>query len=218
MSVLYVRDKEGKFVPVYTIKGEKGDPGKDGVDATPYTLPTASETVKGGVMIGEGLRMDGEKVRVREDVYELIETITLAEETKTIVRTIEPDGMPYNFDAVTIKIASAPTASTGSGAQYVFIRAKIGEELLTATVQNLVRNARCDCLSVFDNDKGYWRAYGFMPNIAYSNVNTAFYSPPVDCLRYRDAVKANGIEINTGVYLALSAGTTIEIWGVRANA
>ena len=67
----------------------------------PYTLPTASPTVKGGVMIGDGLEMDGEKVRVREGEYELIETITLKEDA-IIDKSKEPDGTPYNFRAILV--------------------------------------------------------------------------------------------------------------------
>ena len=38
MSVLYVRDESGKLVPIYTIKGDKGEKGD------PYTLTEADKT------------------------------------------------------------------------------------------------------------------------------------------------------------------------------
>lgn len=55
---------------------------KSEVDAkipAPYTLPTASEDIKGGVRIGEGLRMDGDVLGVKpEGEWEQIENITVA--------------------------------------------------------------------------------------------------------------------------------------------
>lgn len=44
----------------------------------PYTLPTASDMVKGGVMVGDDFVMDGETLRKKpENEYELIETIAV---------------------------------------------------------------------------------------------------------------------------------------------
>lgn len=47
-------------------QGPQGEPGKD---ADPYTLPTASATVKGGVKVGPGLEMDGDVLRMATHSY-----------------------------------------------------------------------------------------------------------------------------------------------------
>lgn len=48
----------------------------------PYVLPTASATVKGGVMVGKGLEMDGEALGVvPEEEYELLRSITVTDDT-----------------------------------------------------------------------------------------------------------------------------------------
>lgn len=60
--------------------GEKGDPGEPGKDAEPYTLPTASAEVKGGVKVGSGLRMNGDALEAESEEYAPLETIMIAEE------------------------------------------------------------------------------------------------------------------------------------------
>lgn len=109
----------GKYMPaVDTVnikgaKGDKGEPGKDGKDATPYTLPTASADVKGGVKVGEGLRMDGDVLSTvggTEGEFEFIKEITLTAEqagTKLIDEILSES---YRSMLVTIEMpSSAPT-------------------------------------------------------------------------------------------------------------
>lgn len=63
--------------PKYTAE-EVGALPKDTPIPEPYTLPTASETVKGGVMVGGDFVMDGETLRHKpENEYELIETVAV---------------------------------------------------------------------------------------------------------------------------------------------
>lgn len=77
--------------------------GSGGGISESYILPTASETIKGGVKVGNGLQMDGDVLSVKQGEYELIETITITEDM-VIERTAEPDGTPYSFDALNIHI------------------------------------------------------------------------------------------------------------------
>lgn len=60
-------------------KGDKGEPGEPGKDAEPYILPTATNTIKGGVVVGDGLKMDGEVLGVVPDKYELIDSVIVGE-------------------------------------------------------------------------------------------------------------------------------------------
>lgn len=83
--------------------------------AAPYTLPTASESVKGGVKVGDGLQMTGDVLGVvPEGEYELIETITIEESTRAIIRTEFPDGAPLALKNVFIYIDPAVASTTPS--------------------------------------------------------------------------------------------------------
>ena len=110
----------------------------------PYTLPVATAETLGGVKIGNGLVMDGEKLNAdlsdyytkaetdaaidaasNDGVYELIETISIEEgEIKTVNRTAEPNGTVYNFKKVYIEVTT-PTHTEkiagiiGHGGEYV---------------------------------------------------------------------------------------------------
>lgn len=69
--------------------------------------------------VGKGLKMDGDKLTVDEGEYELIETIRINEGgVKSIERTQEPDGTPYNFSAIKIHIKT-PSGQDGGSVLYV---------------------------------------------------------------------------------------------------
>lgn len=75
----------------------------------PYELPVASADTLGGVKVGDGLQMDGEKLGVvPEGNFELIETIVLEEETAKIIRNKKPSGEDYNFSELVISVVDAP--------------------------------------------------------------------------------------------------------------
>ena len=98
-----VQSVNGKTGAVKLTAEDVGALPKDTPIPDPYTLPTASETVKGGVKVGNGLQMNGEVLEVvSEGVFELIEKIIL-EEDSTLIRNQEPDGTPYRLKAIMIK-------------------------------------------------------------------------------------------------------------------
>ena len=76
----------------------------------PYTLPTASETVKGGVKIGEGLQMNRDVLGVKPEEFEVLEDVTLTEEVSSFVRT------GYNLTQICIDIVSPADAESTIGA------------------------------------------------------------------------------------------------------
>lgn len=94
-------------------KGEPGEPGKDGKDAAPYTLPTASAEVKGGVKVGKGLRMDGDVLGVNLDGMVPIEEIVLNSRVSSFTKDVTPDGKPYNFRRMIIIVYKPAVESTG---------------------------------------------------------------------------------------------------------
>lgn len=79
----------------------------------PYTLPTASETVKGGVKIGNGLVMDGEKITVAEQSdYELVDRIFAGYE----LLAKKPDDWETNYSAYYEAKSHKPVALTSAKA------------------------------------------------------------------------------------------------------
>ena len=187
----------------------RGEPGKD---AAPYTLPTASASVKGGVMVGDGLEMDGDVMRVKpKGVYELIETITLEEDT-AIERTAEPDGTPYRFVAMTIKSMTTGVMEKSCRMYYC----SNGIALASCYFGAITAEGTRYKIDVIEPAYGYWRAEWSdwrTNNSAYSALERGGATME---MMYRmgeypviDRIRTNG---------NLPAGTTLEIWGVRANA
>lgn len=138
--------------------------------------------------------------------YELIETITLTEETTLIERTQEPDGTPYNFRDVFIEVGGGDTEVSGKFLKWTFWH---GEESYS-----IFRN-----LTIFDNYKTLLRTitdgnlrfaellistknYG---NAAYAYQNNANYL----------LTNENISKITTQHQTAMPIGTTIKIYAVR---
>lgn len=69
-------------------KGDKGDTGPQGPkgDSVSYTLPTASDSVKGGVKVGDNLLMSGEALSI--DIDELVVTLSGNEAFQTAIKSI----------------------------------------------------------------------------------------------------------------------------------
>lgn len=104
----------------------------------PYTLPTASAEVKGGVKVGEGLTMTDGVLSVSEGVYELIETIVVEESVAQFARNVEPSGAPYNFKALIVFINAT---TEGSSTSIYFQHTKTGANILRATLGSPLENS-----------------------------------------------------------------------------
>lgn len=178
-----------------------------------YTLPTASETVKGGVKVGEGLQMDGDVLNVQDKVYTHIETFTFGEDM-AFERTQEPSGRAYAFDAVALQInkPAGVTINKAISVSVIFTGARIAQPLyfvpcsktedlwMLATVENykgLARRTRTTDWAIYNST---------------SAVNEVPFSMFDNALRKGDVIE----RISTSQIMP--AGLTFEIWGVRANA
>ena len=190
-------------------KGDKGEPGEPGKDAIPYTLPTASSTVKGGVMIGEGLEMDGDVLNVDKPELELIETIVVKEEVAQIERT------EMNLRAATIR-AEFPACE------------KTGNVMINYAIGHWSNGVMTYMLSAFSSDSvkyGYNKIYtsngryrsGWWSCTKNPGEYASYYENPVAQEKY-GTVDGNIITITINYGQGLPVGTKIEISGVRANA
>lgn len=174
------------------LKDEKAD--KKDIPA-PYTLPTASADVKGGVKVGEGLQMDGDVLGVKPEAkYELIETIQL-EGDMVINRTQEPDGTPYNFTDLLVEYELSGNSTT-TGHIYTSLYSDeyvvcsygtgnaiaVGAKRFAAVGCSIVKGAA----GTFATDPGYTstslttlkrQPFTFMPN---GNITRIYASASVD--------------------------------------
>lgn len=169
-------------------------------DGTAWVAATVEE-----VKAELGVKEEGE--------YELIETITLEADTASIVLDTEPDGTAYSFEAFKVDVV-VPAAESQ---QYVTINYK----------------TKADNVS-----KGFYISDGIKTNTAmytalvfpvYNNL-LGFYTKPVaneyDAVSYwipgtyygtiKEKSPITAIRITAKD--VFPAGTTIKIWGVRANA
>lgn len=102
-----VQSVNGKTGAVKLTAEDVGALSSDTQIPAPYTLPTASAEVKGGVRIGKGLAMDGDVMGVDVDEYEDIETFTTETDMGyPFERTAEPNGTPYNFRKLHVEITN----------------------------------------------------------------------------------------------------------------
>lgn len=182
----------------------------DGATPVPEELiPTMSETTKGGAKVGKGLKMDGDTLNVDEGVYELIETIAL-EETMAIERTAEPDGTPYKFSAVAIRVKKSEgiTISPSLSMQAITTLNNLHYLYLPATTTT---NEQW-CYAEVRQYKGFWERERAAVWSIYNSTDTPMhvkipmFDKKVSDGEYIRMVRGNSVQ----------AGLIIEIWGVRA--
>lgn len=180
-------------------------------DAPSYILPTASETVKGGVMIGKGLKMDGDVLGVvPEGAYEVIETIALNGDV-VIDRTEEPDGTPYNFTNMLVEYT---LSSKSSEAGHIYTRLFSGDITLcsygigNAIAVNGTRWAAVGCNIV----KGAAETFATDPGQSQTSL-TALKRMPITYM-----TDGNITKLYANASVAYPEGSVMLIKGVRANA
>ena len=173
----------------------------------PYTLPTASADVKGGVKIGEGLQMDGDVLGVKpEPGYELIKAITLEEEVKSIVCG------GYYEKALGLKdvyvIIETPNAAA-NGYVNVYAYGITGFRITAVTITDIITKAQKHSrIEILKKENGYRCSY---KSNTIGNV-IEWYD-----MNSESNGEIGKIQIDaTTSGVLFPADTKIEIWGVRA--
>lgn len=189
------------------VDGKDGKDGKDGADAPPYTLPVASADTLGGVKVGEGLQINGEVLGVKpSNKAELIDTITIEEDTNYFRVDTEPDGTPYAFTDLVVRIKAPPAENIGNWLLYPFR----GDNYAISITLPGFPNASQTYYGMFvcSIKNGLMTMYAWRgPYDTVFNVSqTTKVSSVNDIFRI--------VVIRTGFYMP--AGTVIEIEGVRA--
>ena len=185
-----------------------------------YTLPTASATTKGGVKVGSGLQMSGEVLQVEPDTgYQLIESITVEEDVQNIIRTKEPDGTPYNFDAVHIRLTSPDNAAENRRLYYAIGNTASEEiwydadRLFYVSSGSSIKEGGNSTEELFcEKVEGIFRGWIIPGAIASATISLNSNHGVVR----EGTVKAVRIFAFANTTNLIPAGTKIEIWGVRA--
>lgn len=144
-------------------------------------------------------------------VYELIEDITLEEAVQKIVRTTEPDGMPYNFKRMMVFLHK-PSTVIGSTYRQLFYLAQRSEVWpFCGTLANLpdshVTTITCK------TSNGYWRTK--MDCINNNGVCKGVYGMPDVIKATEDYNRILGYQVSCNASVLFEAGTNIKIYGIR---
>ena len=139
--------------------------------------------------------------------YELIEEITLTEDTAQITRTQYPDGTAMALNGLLISVECEAGETTGS----IFFAARAGTQGNTYSITNAIHTAKRYSAFLMENSHGVYTvtlhpasAYGLSSN---KQVTTGFVITS-DSINYFD--------IHGSASQPIPAGSVIKIYGVKA--
>lgn len=195
-------------------QGETGPAGSDAsVTANSVNLAFASASDEQKQTMRE--RINAEKSK---GVYELIETITLTEDTASVVRTQEPDGTPYAFKAIGV-VVQAEVGSVNSG---IIVS---GEYNSTRLQSGFINGAITDTIKRYGYaqiypDWGVWAAIGSTAVNGFNWTVTQMtgYSPG-QAFSVKESENPYCTQVTLQVNISgatIPTGTIIQIYGVRA--
>lgn len=189
-------------------------------DGTPTKWEAAN--VSGG---GCEVAVDGKALvfsngeEAKNDVYELIDTLTVGVEgVKIISSTTDVNGIPYAFKAVFIKITTPAAGATISGYVQAFGDLDGGSAIKLASgyVSAATDNTNTRVTSFLAHPLyGLW--FGFMlGNARNEGNNSGIYNYPMAQGIYSSMEYPTINKIVFRQSEDMIIGTTVEIWGVRA--
>lgn len=182
------------------------------IAVTPYNLDYA---VKAAMCDGKGAAWtSAEQKAARERMgvdkaYELIEEITLAEESR-VVRSTEPDGTPYNFAGIMLRAEFPASEKTDN----IYVSYNVGNNP-ASVVSYFISPYKAGAVKY-----GYSKAWvengryrsGWWTCVENQGQFAQYYENPALQDKY-STVDGNIAGFSTGVMVA---GTKITIYGVRA--
>ena len=182
------------------------------IAVTPYNLDYA---VKAAMCDGKGAAWTADEQKAARDrmgvdkEYELIEEITLAEESR-VVRSAEPGGTPYNFAAIMLRAEFPSSEKTGN----IYVAYTIGEKYNSVS-SYFLSPYKADAVKY-----GYSKVWvennryrsGWWTCVENQGQFAQYYENPVQQDKY-STVDGNIAGFSTDVMVA---GTKITIYGVRA--
>ena len=153
--------------------------------------------------------------------WELIEEITLTEDTAAIERTAEPDGTAYNFQRMAVTFRT-PFKSSG----YVNVRFS-DDDLLGVYLRVNTSSASDRCAyskAEAKQDAGYWHVYSWEYLNGYSSTNASYITYVLENAESYYAYswplsqypQISYLHIWGNASWTMPAGTIIKIYGIRA--
>lgn len=182
-------------------KGDKGDPGEKGDKGDKGEKGDPGEPGEKG---DKGDPGDG----LKDEPYELIDTITFAEDA-ALNLTQEPDGTPYKFDRVMVLCDRAENTLTSGCEMWV----KFPKTSSNFVIGNFGQNSnKTACYAEVYDQNGYWRAEWATNGNYYvlGSINRSGYNRIVQHDRTWQMRYISGIASDT-----LPTGTVLKIYAVR---
>lgn len=171
-------------------------------------LPPATTETIGGVKVGDGLTVDGDGVLgVAGEKYELIESI-VSDEAIGIDRTQEPDGTPYNFKAVHLRVKKPAEILHSTPVDWLAY-----SEGFTHYLYNnpSTEDEELWCYAEVVEWYGLWKRGRSTTWNKYGAIVTPTH------MQYQSFdQKVNGYVTRIRTSTPIVAGVTYEIWGIRA--
>lgn len=212
-------------VPVKSVNGKTGEVKLNAADVgalpsdtqipAPYSLPTASADIKGGVKVGNGLVMDGDALGVVEEEFDLIEESILDEPVSKIERSQEPNGEKYNFKKILVQFVY-PKLSADYDTGYFEMKVQSNNKKIYAgysAALTLKPNDKYKCIMTFFCEIVGGVAIG-RNNVTFENSlehNSRNHGPFAN---YVGNVNIDKIYFLNGNPYPI--GCNIKIWAVRA--
>lgn len=232
------------WVNVGALKGPKGDTGPAGAkgdagaqgpqgDTGPQgpqgeTGPQGSQGARGaaGIVVSTTeptdeshpvwVNPEGENTPLPGDSrFELIETITIAEDTNIIERTAEPDGTAYNFHSMALRV-TFPTSKAESSVTNFRVSMFVDKTNTTEPIdafRTFKLNQYTNILTVLT--ESHYGLYVTQMSDVTSNRGHLGGFPTIISSDYRFGTGIWKLAIQTTLSNDLYAGTVVEIYGVR---
>lgn len=183
--------------------GPEGAPGKTPESGVDYFTPAEVEAIVAAAVEG---------VKASEGIYELVEEINTTEELTALRRAEYPDGTPYNFKSMIIKMEIP--AGAGTGIVNVTFSDKAGWQLGFSSTNTIATSNRWAWTRIF-RDYDRWHCEFSVGSTQYAQaVYRQVGGNEMFGERY-GMVGILNIKANTSG-VPIPAGTIIKIYGVRA--
>lgn len=204
-------------VPVLSVNGQTGDVTLKASDvgALPANTPIPESLPNPYPLVINGVSYDGsERVEIKEGEFELIETITIEEATSAVNITKDNAGKSFELNATTVKI-SKPANATAYILQCYTYHTNFYSNQMRIVLDFNNSGAMGARFEVYEH-YGYYTGTGYMPSTTYSNSGHAIAVANSNLASIPSSAKICRLYFLAYGNNTIPAGSTIEIWGVRA--
>ena len=195
-------------------QGEKGPQGSQGARGAAGIVVSTTEPTDESHPVW--VNPEGENTPLPGDSrFELIETITIAEDTNIIERTAEPDGTAYNFHSMALRV-TFPTSKAESSVTNFRVSMFVDKTNTTEPIdafRTFKLNQYTNILTVLT--ESHYGLYVTQMSDVTSNRGHLSGFPTIISSDYRFGTGIWKLIVETTLSADLYAGTVVEIYGVR---